>query len=271
LADILAPLVGTTEHHTLNSKDLVDCLKHVHLDENECFVSFDVVSLFTNTPIPRTLDIIRDRLLADKKLKLRTRLTVVDIMTLLEFVLTTTYFSFTGLIFKQKFGTDMGSPVSPLVANLFMEHLEQTAIASAPSECKPRIWKRYVDDVLAVIPQGSTQLLNDHLNTIDDTNSIKFTSEEMVDNKIPFLDALITRQEDGTVKTSVYRKATHTNQYLNFHSNHPIVHKLGVVRTLFERCNTVGTAKEDQNEKTQTITKALGNCGYPKWTFNKVK
>ena len=129
----------------------------------------------------------------------------------------------------------MGSPVSPIVANLYMEDLEQKAIESAPPECKPRIWKRYVDDVLAVVQKGQEERLRDHLNTIDDTNSIKFTHEEEVEGSIPFLDTLLTRKDDGNIKFAVYRKKTHTDQYLNFGSHHPLHQKLGVIRTLLDR------------------------------------
>ena len=58
-------------------------------------------------------------------------------MELLEFVLTTTYFSFGGQIYRQKFGIAMGSPVSPLVANMFVEHLEQKLLATAPTGGQP--------------------------------------------------------------------------------------------------------------------------------------
>ena len=62
-------------------------------------------------------------------LKDRTDMKVKDVMMLLEFTLTTTYFLFDGQIFQQKFGTAMGSPVSPIVVNLYMEWLEQEAVA----------------------------------------------------------------------------------------------------------------------------------------------
>ena len=124
------------------------------LEEGVIFVLHDVVSLFTNTPIDKSLLIIRDKLVKDTTLNKRTNLTVDDIMDLLEFVLTTTYFSFRGTIYKQKFGTAMGSPVSPIVANIFMEFLEQCAIATAPVTCAPRLWKRYVDDILEIIKGG---------------------------------------------------------------------------------------------------------------------
>ena len=57
-------------------------------------------------------------------------------------------------MYQKKLGTAMDSPVSPIVANLFMEDLEQRAIESAPNDLRPKLWKRYVDDTLEVIRRG---------------------------------------------------------------------------------------------------------------------
>ena len=135
LADLLAPIVGKTTHNITNSKDIASEMACVIIEQDEMFLSHDVVSLFTNTPIDDTLHIIRKRLEEDSTLKLRTTLQVEDIMELLQFVFPTTYFSFRGTIYQQKFGTAMGSPVSPVIANLFMEWLEQQAIVTAPVTC----------------------------------------------------------------------------------------------------------------------------------------
>ncbi|XP_072028085.1 uncharacterized protein [Amphiura filiformis] len=157
----------------------------------------------------------------------------------------------------------MGSPVSPLAANIFMEHLEDIAIATAPMECKPKLWKRYVDDILEIVCKDKVNNLTDHLNQADDTDSIKFTFEKEADGKIPFLDTLIVRRDDGSVKLMVYRKATHTDQYLNFRSHHPLHQKLGVVRTLLHRKNKIVTEEQDKVEEETHIKGALQNCGYP--------
>lgn len=69
----------------------------------------------------------------------------------------------------------------------------------------------------------------------------------------------------------MYRKPTHTDQYLNFQSHHPIQHKLGVVRTLMDRCNRIVTEEQDRKEEEAHIISALKKCGYPDWTFNTVK
>jgi len=136
--------VGKSDHHLNNSKHLAKEMISVMVEEDEMFISHDVVSLFTNTPIHLVLQVIRKRLEGDTELHTRTHLTVEDIMDLLKFIVTTTYFSFRSVIYQQMFGAAMGSPVSPLLTNLFMEWLEKQAIATAPVECKPKFWKRYV-------------------------------------------------------------------------------------------------------------------------------
>ena len=153
-------------------------MAEVFIEEGEIFNSHDVVSLFTNTPINESLDVIKKRLQNDKSLKQRTLLSVDDVIELLRFVLTTTYFLFRGKIYKQRFGAAMGSPVSPVVANLYMEFLEEKAIASAPLDFKPRMWRRYVDDVLEIVKSDQVDNLTDHLNATDPTNNIKFTYEK---------------------------------------------------------------------------------------------
>ncbi|XP_072030474.1 uncharacterized protein [Amphiura filiformis] len=271
LAEILGPLVGNTDHHVVNSKQLAEEMTGVLIEENDIFNSHDVVSLFTNTPIDKSLDIIKDRLEKDKTLNTRTNLTPDDIIQLLQFVLTTTYFSFRGSIYRQVFGAAMGSPVSPIVANLFMEWLEQEAITTAPLDCKPKLWRRYVDDILEIINKDSTQKLTDHLNTTDQSGNIKFTYEEEKEGQIPFLDTLLIRKQDGTVKLLVYRKKTHTDQYLSFKSQHPLHQELGVVRTLMNRKDKIVTEEDDKKDEEQRIRKALAVCEYPKWAMDKVK
>ena len=133
----------------------------------------------------------------------------------------------------------MGSPVSVAVLNLLMEDHEEMAIDTAPSEMKPKIWRWYVDDSFEIIKKDQRDPFTDHLNNIDPTGSIKFTYEPEVETTISFLDAQITRKkEDGTLKVKVYSKKPHADQYLSFESHHPLPHKLGIIRTLYEMWTT---------------------------------
>ena len=82
---------------------------------------------------------------------------------------------------------------------------------------------------------------------------------------------LLNKTENGGLKLQIYRKPTHTDQYLNFSSHHPIEHKLSVVRTLLERSQCLVTKIEDRKQEDFHVEEALRACGYPKWIFNKVR
>ena len=89
------------------------------------------------------------------------------------------------------------------------------------------------------------------------------------DKSLPFLDTLMKRKE--AVKLLVYRKKTHTDQYLNFTSHHPLHQKLEVIKTLLDRCNNIVSEPEDREKRVEHIAKALETCEYTSWTINKVK
>ena len=169
------------------------------LDTDEVLVSFDVISLLTCVPINLALEIAQ-RLEQDDTFSDHTFLTVDDIMSLLSLCLNATYFSFGGTFYKQVNGTAMGFPVSVVVANLVMEHIEDCA--------RVRFWKRYVDDVCCSLPKQDVTSFLSHLNSID--TSIQFTCEVEVNSLLPFLDVLLHHNGDGSISTSVYHKPTHT-------------------------------------------------------------
>ena len=119
--------------------------------------------------------------------------------------------------------------------------------------------------------KGEVDNLTEHLNTIDPTGNIKFTYETEEEGRIPFLDTLIIRKPDGSTKLCIYRKKTHTDQYLQFTSHHPLHQKLGVIRTLLDRKDSLVTEDEDKREEEKKLEIALTNCGYPKWSIAKVE
>ena len=132
LSKILKPLVDKSPHHINSTQDFVEQAKHITLAPGECLSSYDVSALFTSVPVDPALNIIKDLLEKDHTLKERTVMEVSDIILLLEFCLKNTYFSFQDQFYEQDEGAAMGSPVSPIVANLYMEYLEQNALSTAP-------------------------------------------------------------------------------------------------------------------------------------------
>ena len=198
-------------HHVHNTRDFVEQLKDVRLKQGECIISYDVTALFTSVPIQPVLNIIKQRLANDKDLQERTTMSISHITNLLEFCLNSTSFVYEGQFYQQLEGAAIGSPLSPIVANIFMEKFEEEALETAPHP--PRLWKRYVDDTFVIQEEQYKNEFFQHINSLDE--NIKFTTETTkADGSMPFLDTLVTPQSDGSLETTFYRKLNHTNQYL---------------------------------------------------------
>ena len=88
---------------------------------------------------------------------------------------------------------------------------------------------------------------------------------------MPFLDTLVTPQADGSLLTTVYRKATHTNQYLQWDSYHAISAKYTVISTLFHRAKEVSSTKQHLEEEHEHLQKVLTTCPYLRWALNRMK
>ena len=268
LANILKPLVGWTTHHLKNTKDFIEQIKDIKLLPDETIISYDIKALFTSVPIQPVINIIKNKLENDKDLKLRTSMSVEHITSLLEYCLKSTYFVFKGQYYEQLEGAAMGSPLSPIIANLYMEEFENKALSTAPNP--PTLWKWFVDDTFVVIKKCHQKEFFHHLNSIEDT--IQFTAEDsQADGSLPFLDVLVIPQPDGLLSTAVYRKPTHTNRYLQWDSHHAISAKYSVISTLFHRAKEVCSTKQHLEEEQEHIKQALTACKYPKWALNRVE
>ena len=97
----------------------------------------------------------------------------------------------------------------------------------------------------------------------------------MEDNKedgcIPFLDTIVKPEENGSLSITVYRKPTHTDQYLLWDSHHNLSAKFSVINTLSHRAQTVCSNPELLKQEKEHLRKALTKCKYPKWALDKVE
>ena len=118
----------------------------------------------------------------------------------------------------------MGSPVSVVVAEIVMQNIEEQALATY-SETLP-LWLRYVDDTITAVHESKIDKFHEHLN--EQNTNVQFTMEIEENGKIPFLDCLVTR-ENNTLQTTVYRKPTHTDRLLDQTSYNPTSHKATAV------------------------------------------
>ncbi|XP_068696989.1 uncharacterized protein [Montipora foliosa] len=106
--------------------------------------------------------------------------------------------------------------LSPVVATLCVEAMEEVAIDKSKVQAK-KVWKRYVDDSYCIIKRDAVNSFHTTFDPIDP--HISFPIEEESDRQIAFLDTLVS-PKDNTITIDVYRKATHTERYLDFSSHH---------------------------------------------------
>ena len=128
LSRILAPLAGHMEHTVKNTTAFTERIRGFQLAPEDQLVSFDVTSLFTQVPINEAMRVAKEQLNKDHTLSERTSIPVSQLVGLIELCLRTTYFQFQDDYFEQTDGAAIYFPLSPVIANLFVEDLEQKAI-----------------------------------------------------------------------------------------------------------------------------------------------
>ena len=211
-------------------------------------------------PLTKPLFIIRDLLKHDQKLADRTLLSPKQILDLLDILLRTTYFKFNGDFYQQTDGAAMGGPTSAIVSEIYMQSLETTAITTA--DHPPKIWERHVDDVFSIVHKAYLQELLEHINNLHPQT--QFTKEEENNSSLPFLDNLVQRNHDKSISVKIYRKPTHTNQYLKYTSHNPTSAKQSIITALFDRADNVVLNEKDKIEEKHLISATLQQNGYPK-------
>ena len=138
----------------------------------------------------------------------------------------------------------MGSPLGPLMANVFMCHLEDKL---ARDSMVPSLYKRYVHDTLARMP--NTDAAAYFLAPLNGLHpSLKFTMELSSENTIPCIGIQIIK--NGTeLGTRVYRKPTNTGLLLHFQSHFDKRYKTGLLKTRLDRAHALSSTTEALNEE----------------------
>ena len=98
---------------------------------------------------------------------------------------------------------------------------------------------------------------------------IQFTVEPTQQGSLPFLDTLVTIEPDNTFSTTVYRKPTHTDQYLHWDNNRHITAKQSVFNTLAHRDKVVSSTQDKLDRELQHIKTALQQCQFSDWALNQ--
>ena len=93
--------------------------------------------------------------------------------------------------------------------------------------------------------------------------------EKESNGELAFLGTLLKRN-NGEISVLVYRKPTHTDQYLHYSSQHQISCKESVVSSLFKRAYSIITNKDDLHKENARIKQVLKENGYRESIINKI-
>ena len=150
-------------------------------------------------------------------------------LSLLKVIISQNYLMFQQKICQPLQGISMGSPISSLIAEIFLQHYEDANIKQLLDMKSIALYVRYVDDILVIYDTTKINLhtINTYINKIHSNIKLNPTYEEH--NSIAFLNLTITRRQTK-LEIDIYRKPTTTFTTINFLSNHPIEQKMAAFR-----------------------------------------
>ena len=179
---------------------------------------------------------------------------------------TSVEFLFNKNIYCQVDGVAMGSPLGPTLANIFVGYHERKLFSAT---IRPSTYFRYVDDTFVIFENTTDyQIFFDKLNNLHP--SLKFTMESEENNKLPFLDVLVTKDYDrDQYLTAVYRKPTFTGNYIRYESFCHRSRKVSLIKTLTHRALMICSIETLPSEL-NFLRKMFAENGYPDHLVNKI-
>ena len=142
----------------------------------------------------------------------------------------------------------MGGPASSTTTEIYMQAHESTAISTALYPAK--VWDRFIDYVYSIVKRTHLENIFHHISNL--YQNINFTMEEESNGELAFLCTLLKRT-NGEISVLVYRKPTHTDQYVHYSSHHQTTCKESVVSSLFDRAYSIITNKDDLHKENARI------------------
>jgi hypothetical protein len=159
----------------------------------------------------------------------------------------------------------MGAPTSGVIAEFFLQHLENTHLAHLSKQHQITAYFHFVDDILIIYDAQRTNINSIQTDFNGIHPNIKFTKETETDNKLNYLDITIHRTPTNWT-ASIHGKPTFSDAIILYSSNHPNRHKYAAIRYLYNRLNTYHLEDKEYNEEKHTIQDILSNNGFPTLT-----
>lgn len=259
---ILSKTLDSEPSFSLKNSNQFHCsINNFVVPQDHCLISLDVTALFTNIPNELVIEGIKKRWPTIAKF---TDVPISEMITAINLILNSTFFTFNEKTYQQVDGSPMGSPVSPPFSEIVLRDLENECLKKLPF--KVHKYYRYVDDVFCIVPKDQIDTILDVFNNYHPR--LSFTHEIEVDGKISFLDLNIIRSEKNKIFTNWYRKPTYSGRVLHFKSHHPTHQKRAMVFGLVDKAISL-SHPSFHTENIKIIKNILLNNKYPMSFINK--
>ncbi|XP_055527629.1 uncharacterized protein LOC129720206 [Wyeomyia smithii] len=260
LSKFVGRIIQNSMDSAYNIKDsfeFCDFINTVTLPVGYSLISLDVVSLFTC--IPKEL-VCHDVICYWDQIRPNAKNICLDLfLELVEFCIDASFFKFDGRYHQQVFGTAMGNPLSPIVAELVTEVLLDCVLKQL--KIKVPFIKKYVNDLVTAIPLDQLDYVLKIFNSYNP--NIQFTCETEENNRLPFLDMLLVRHDDQHISTEWYQKPIASGRFLNYFSAHPPHQKINMAINFISRVNRLSTGLSE-SAKVNIMDQHLKLNDYPK-------
>nr|XP_058953734.1 uncharacterized protein LOC131781097 [Pocillopora verrucosa] len=182
----LPPIAQKQKSYLKDTTDFINFIEKTQVSNDTILVSMDVTSLYTNIPQEEGITIVCQAY--EKYHNNNPPIPSHYLKQMLGLILKENSLQFNGVNYLQCFGTAMGTRMAVAFANLFMAEIETKLLHQ--SSIKPRVWKRYIDDVFSLwdVRKQDIDLFIEQANTFHPT--IKFTAE-ISETEITFLDTVV--------------------------------------------------------------------------------
>ena len=260
----LQPIVQKSASYIKDTTHFLTIINEIKdLPPNSTLVCLDVTSLYTNIPQNEALDALTRALENNPD---PTRPSTHALVQLTSYVLKLNFFRFNNTIYHQKHGTAMGTRCAPSLANIFMTDLENRIILNAPTDTRPLLWNRFIDDIFSIftIPHSKILAFINFANQFHPT--IKFTYE-ISQKSVHFLDTTIRLHPDNTLSSSLYIKPTDNFQYLHMDSCHPFHCKRSIPYSQAIRIRRICSNASDATHHLRKLFTRFLKRGYNKETL----
>jgi hypothetical protein len=249
-----------------NSIQLAHNVQNFKLQDCHRSATFDIKDLYVNLPIQEILQITKSRLL-DKKLD---KPLIQQALQLLDTIIMQNYCQFEDFFYQSRKGVAMGSPISSIVAEIFLQHYKEKTAAHHLENKRILYCNRYVDDILIIY--DSNKFTMDQIHTKLDSlhHCLIFKPIVEENNAINYLDLAITRQENS-LGINIFHKPTTTDTTIHYTSSHPMEHKLAAFRYMINRLNNLPLTPETLHEEESIIRHIALSNGYPVKLIQKLQ